>query len=149
MDRFEIIDSVATPITILPQDPRQAILELIKVTQKLVDIAEREAQALAQDDMLSFAILQDEKAYISERYVKLSEEFRGRLNDFRGTDKTMLDRLDKLQVTLGKKSRENNAIVGEMYTRSKTRTQHTLLAAQEIGRNVHITYPEKSAGEDA
>jgi hypothetical protein len=69
------------------------------------------------------------------------------VNEFHGTDKTMLERLDKMQAVLGKKSRENNAIVGEMYNRSKTRTQHTLLAAQEIGRNVNVKYPEKETGE--
>lgn len=134
-------------LLILPKDSRQAVLELIKVTQKLLDMSDKEAQALAQDDMLCFAILQDEKAFLSERYGRLSEEFRERIGEFHGTDKNMLDRLENLQKLLGEKTRQNNAIVSEMYERSRTKTQDTLLAAQEIAQNVRVKFPENKTGE--
>ena len=143
--------SADTTVTLplLPTDSRQALLELIKITQKLVEMADREAQALAQDDMLSFAILQDEKSFITERYIRLCEEFHERVQEFRGVDDTMLNRLDSLQKSLGDKSRANNEIVHEIYTRAQTKTQDTLLAAQEIAQNVSVSFPVKDETEGA
>ena len=134
-------------IQILPQDKMQALNALIRVTQNLLDMAEKEAQVLAQNDMLAFAILQDEKQSVSERYVRLSAEFRERVDQFRGSDKSTLDRLDNLQKLLGEKTRQNNAIVKEMYERSKAKTETTLLAAQEIGQQVHVRMPAKENKE--
>ncbi len=138
---------VVQPIQILPQDKAQALNALIKVTQNLLDMSDKEAQALAQNDMLAFAIIQDEKEYISERYTRLSAEFRGRVDEFRGTDKGLLDRLDNLQKLLGEKTRQNNVVVSALYQRSKAKTESTLLAAQEIGQQVHIRMPKTSNGE--
>jgi len=120
---------------VLAREKTQAVQQLIKLTRNLADLAERESQALAQNDMVSFAILQDEKALIAEHYAAASNEFRARLPEFRGMNPALLDRLESLQVRLGEAARENNETVKRIYSQSKENTQNTLISAQELGQN--------------
>lgn len=126
---------------ILPAEKSQAIQMLVRVTQNLISLAEREAQSLTQNDLVTFAILQDEKAIVAEHYTRVSEEFRSKLNLYRGADKNLLNRLEKLQNDLAEKTRDNNTIVSAMYERSRTSTQSALLAAQEMGQKCSVSYP--------
>ena len=119
---------------VLAREKTQAVQQLIKLTRNLADLAERESQALAQNDMVSFAILQDEKALIAEHYAAASNEFRARLPEFRGMNPALLDRLESLQVRLGEAARQNNDAVKRMYDQSKENTQNTLISAQELGQ---------------
>lgn len=119
---------------ILAREKTQAVQQLIKLTHNLTDLAERESQALAQNDMVSFAILQDEKAMIAEHYAAASQEFRDRLPEFRGMNPALLDRLENLQNRLGEAARQNNDVVKRMYEQSKETTQNTLISAQELGQ---------------
>ena len=119
---------------ILAREKTQAVQQLIKLTHNLTDLAERESQALAQNDLVSFAILQDEKAMIAEHYAAASQEFRDRLPEFRGMNPALLDRLENLQNRLGEAARHNNEVVQRMYEQSKESTQNTLISAQELGQ---------------
>jgi len=103
-------------------------------------LAERESQALAQNDILSFAILQDEKALIAEHYAAASNEFRARLPEFRGMNPALLDRLEALQHRLGEAAKQNNASVSRIYEQSKENTQNTLLSAQELGQSKQVRF---------
>lgn len=123
------------PAQTLPAEKSQAIGLLIRLTNNLVTLAEREARALAHNDMLAFAILQDEKSLVTEHYMKASEEFRSRLEDFRGTDKNLLDRLEQLQKLLSEKTSNNNHVVTQIYDRAQSKTQSALVTAQELGQN--------------
>ena len=105
--------------SILSREKTQAVQQLIKLTRNLADLAERESQALAQNDILSFAILQDEKALIAEHYAAASNEFRARLPEFRGMNPALLDRLEALQHRLGEAAKQNNASVSRIYEQSK------------------------------
>lgn len=120
---------------VLAREKTQAVQQLIKLTRNLADLAERESQALAQNDMISFAILQDEKALIAEHYAAASNEFRNRLPEFRGMNPALLDRLESLQVRLGEAARQNNEAVKRLYDQSKDNTQNTLISAQELGQS--------------
>lgn len=135
--------------TVLPAEKTQAMQHLIKVTQSLIEMAEKEAQALAQNDMLAFAILQDEKTLLAEHYAKASEEFRARLPEFRNLNNALLDRLERMQNRLGAISRENNDIVQRIYKSAEKSTKQTLLDAQEIGQNkvVHFMNGKKQKQE--
>lgn len=132
-------DSVAA---LLPEDRTMAMNMLIRLTGNLSHIADREAQALAQNDMMTFAILQDEKALTTQQYIQASEEFRANINLYRGTDSAMLDRLERLQNELGEKTRANNDIVHTIFERAQTRTHSSLLAAQEIGQDKRFTFED-------
>ncbi len=124
----------------LPANATMAIQRLIQVSQKLLNLSERETQALLQRDMLAFAILQDEKESISRDYTKASEEFRARLEDFRNVEKNLLNRLEGLQKTLAEKTQGNNVIVLQMQKQAETYTQKTLLAAQEFGQQKRVRF---------
>lgn len=126
---------------LLPADPVIAVHKMIKFSKALVEMAERESQALVQNDMLTFAILQDEKEKLGAQYTAASEEFRQRLEAFRRVDRALLMRLEQLQRALGEKSHANNMIVEQIRKRSETNTQQTLLQAQEIAQRYHISMP--------
>jgi hypothetical protein len=120
--------------------PSSIMHQLISHSQKLVDLSDKETQALVQNDMLAFAILQYEKESLTNKYISISEEFRGRLEEFRYIDKSQLNKLEALQKTLGEKSHANNAIIAKIKHRIEKNTQQTLLAAQEIAqtKNIHF-----------
>lgn len=122
----------------LPANATAAIQRLIQVSQKLVDLSERETQALLQRDMLTFAILQDEKESIANQYTQASEEFRARLEDFRNVEKPLLNRLELLQKNLAEKTQGNNVMVAQIKQRAETGTQKTLLMAQEYGQQKRV-----------
>jgi hypothetical protein len=126
---------------ILPSEKSQAVNMLIRVTQNLITLAERESQSLAQNDLMTFAILQDEKTFMADHYARVSSEFRARINQYRGVDKTLLKRLETMQNDLAERTRTNNQVVTTLYDRTRANTQSVLLAAQEMGQNCHIKYP--------
>ena len=134
---------------VLAREKTQAVQQLIKLTHNLTDLAERETQALAQNDMVSFAILQDEKALIAEHYAAAAQEFRNRLPEFRGMNPALLDRLESLQNRLGEAARQNNEAVKRIYETSKENTQNTLVNAQELGQSkaAHLANDETSDSE--
>ncbi len=140
-------NTASMPGMVLPRERTQALQHLIKLTKNLANLAERESKALTQNDMLSFAILQDEKVLIAERYAKASEEFRNRLPEFRGIDGALLNRLQGLQEQLGEVSRQNNEVVKRLYERSRENTQATLLNAQELGQSKKITFANSNTEE--
>jgi hypothetical protein len=134
--------------TELPVNATAAIQRLIQVSQKLVDLSERETQALLQRDMLSFAIIQDEKESITKQYTQASENFRSRLEDFRTVEKSLLNRLELLQKNLAEKAHGNNLMVAQMQQRAEAGTQKTLLMAQEFGQQKRVRLNDNNANKE-
>ena len=132
-------------VTILSNDPTAAIRQLITLSRKLCQFADQETNALAMGDMMRFAYSQQDKEKLAQEYTAASEEFRARLEQFRGVDKTLLNELDKLQSELKKKSEDNNVIIRQLRDRAITNTKGTLFAAQELGQRV--TFPAKIAAQ--
>lgn len=130
--------------TYLPAEPNQAMQALIRISKKLLDLAEREMQSLTLSDMLTFAVLQDEKQHLAQRYSFMSREFRSRIEEFRKTDKGTLDMLDALQGELGEKMRENNRVVQKIRSLSHQNTQSTLFTAQELGNERPVAFERET-----
>ena len=128
----------------LPKDPTQAAQRLVKISQALLDLSERETSALVQNDLVTFAILQDEKELLAGQYTKASEEFRSRIEDFRKVDRLILTRLESIQKSLTEKTHSNSAIVTQMQQRAEKNTQKTLILAQELGQTKAVRFPDKS-----
>ncbi|MCC6598369.1 MAG: hypothetical protein IT559_06235 [Alphaproteobacteria bacterium] len=124
----------------LPIEKSQALNMMIRITQSLLTLAERESQALAMNDMLSFAILQDEKNLVKDQYIQLSEAFRTNIEAYRGVDKALLDRLESLQNALAEKTRSNNLCVNTIYERARGKTQSALITAQELGQQRPVSF---------
>lgn len=130
------------PAAILPMDKTQAINLMIRLTKGLVQVSERESQALAQNDLLSFAVLQDEKNLLADRYARASEEFRANASTYRGADKALIDKLSNVQNELGERMKQINSAVEGIYVRAQAKAQSSLITAQALGQN-RVTYPEK------
>lgn len=133
----------------LPVNATAAIQRLIQVSQKLLALSEKETQALLQRDMLAFAILQDEKESMTQEYTRASEEFRARLDDFRNVEKNLLSRLEGLQKNLAEKAHGNNTLVLQVQRAAETKTNKTLLMAQEYGQQKRVRFQNDNSNKQA
>jgi len=129
--------------SVLPQQPGPALEVMLKITENMIELSERETQALVHGDMLAFAILQDEKQVMANNYTEASEEFRRRMAQFRGQDKTLIDKLEKAQIRLGEKAKSNNKIVEKMKTGAQEKTKNHLFAVQEIAQQHHVVFEDQ------
>jgi len=145
-NQTDTVHSAGTNALLSPDSDR-AVQQMIMLSQKLVSMAETETQNLIQNDIFSFAVLQDEKEKVANSYVKASAEFRKRLNEFRGIDRSLLDRLDTLQQDLAQRTKSNNVIVQRLNKRSTENAQATLLAAQEIAQDKVVHFPNQQNNE--
>jgi hypothetical protein len=125
---------------LLSQKPEAALQDMIKMTRKLVNMIGREAQALATNDLMSFAIMQDEKQIMAERYVEMSREFRARIEEFRGADSAILDRLEQIQKDLADATRDTNKEVGRVRGYALQATRSTLFTAQELSQTRPVEF---------
>lgn len=135
---------------LLPQDKAQAINKLIRLTQNLSSLADREARALAQNDLITFSVLQDEKTLVAQHYASASEELRLNVNHYRGVDTTLLDRLQDLQGELRTKTDNNNDMVQKLYGHAQARTQNSLVTVQALAQEKPVRLPkvEKAVNEN-
>lgn len=142
-------NNAQTQKPILAADTAQAMRELITISRSLLRMAQRESQALAQNDLMSLAILQDEKEVIGERYQQSSAEFRNRIEEFRGTDQAQLNQLDQLQKQVHENIKENSEIFIQIRDRARKTTENTLFSAQEIAQTHQVKMPGEIAVADA
>lgn len=122
---------------ILNADVNASLLVLINLSKKLLDFADRESVALAKGDHFAFAYTLRDKENLAQRYVKASEEFRSRIEEFRRADKSLIQRLDQLQNELKDKTQNNNMAISQIKERSLANTKSTLFSAQEMGQRLH------------
>ncbi len=144
---------MASPMTsndnVLPREPERAMQHMITLSQKLINIAEAETQNLVQNDIVGFAILQDEKEKVTNSYARASREFRDRLNEFRGVERSMLDRLDALQKDLAIRTQSNNVIVKRIQNRAGDNAQKTLWNVQELAQQKVVQFPEQKLAQNS
>lgn len=130
------LDAAASSSALLPENKMQALYSLIKATNMLIELAEREKSALMSNDMSLLQILQEEKKFLSARYSKLSQEFRARLSEFKDTQyNSLIDQLEVLQKALHEKSTLNNSYVESLRSKNCNYSQNSLLAAQEYAQH--------------
>lgn len=132
-------------INLLPTDPVQAVKALIKLSERMVALSERETQVLVQNDLATFSILQNEKETATTRYTRASAEFRKRLREFKGTDQAALNQLENLQRRLGEIAQSNSDIVERMFKRASKKTHESLLTVQELAQKHPVTEQENAA----
>lgn len=120
------------------------IKSLIDTTERLIDIADRENEAITRDDVGTFAMLQDEKEKHSEKYMSQSKQFRVRAKELKDYDRASVDKMGNLQELLSQKMRSNSRKILQMQDSAPPKPQtpptlasSTLLSAQEIGQNSH------------
>ena len=124
----------------LPAGPVNAIQHLIRISQQLLLVAEKETQALLFKDMLAFSILQYEKEKLAMDYTAASEDFRNRIEEFRTIDKSFINRLERLQRELGEKATSNNMLVNQIYQSAQQKTEEGLAKANEFSRSKTVRF---------
>ena len=128
---------------ILGKDVNSSLRELVKLSKKLIEFADQETTALVTNDNMRFAFIGQDKEILATRYMKASEEFRARLDEFRHADKAILMQLDKLQNELKEKTQSNNMLIDGIKTRASANTQSTLFTVQELGQRVSFNNAEE------
>lgn len=96
---------------ILSKDPRQAVEEMIKITEELVSRMEVETSAVATNDGTTFTMNEMNKEHVADMYTEAAAEFRARLDEFHDVDKALIQKLDKAQQSLGQSTKNNLAIL--------------------------------------
>lgn len=119
---------------ILPLNNDSAVRFLIDISTKLCELSDTEHAKLMDDDFVGVALLQDQKKSLADKYEMASKEFRIRFEEFRQASPSLLGRLEKLQVTLGDKARENAVILEKLVEKLQQNTHSTLLNAQCIAQ---------------
>ncbi len=92
---------------ILPKEPRQAVEEMLKLTEGLVELIESETNALATNDGTTFAMNEPTKEAAIASYEAAASEFHNRLEEFRDVDGALIAKLTTAQSSL-KQSTNNN-----------------------------------------
>jgi hypothetical protein len=126
----------------LPATPAAAVQHLVRLSQSLLTIAEKETQALLTNDMLAFSIMQYEKEKLANQYVAASEAFRERIEEFRNTDKGLLNKLEKLQKDLATKASDNNALVAQLRDRAQANTQKHMGIMRSAAPGLRVRYDD-------
>lgn len=96
---------------ILSNDPRQAVEEMITITEEMVARIEIETNALATNDGTTFTMNEDNKEYVASVYENAANEFHGRLPEFQSVDKALIEKLSKAQASLKQSTKSNIRIL--------------------------------------
>jgi len=126
----------------LPEDTTQALRLLVKTSERLLDITERETQSLIQGDMGVFTVLQDEKEALSKTYAQQAQSFSARISSFRSADPGLLSRLENIQKELSEKNKSNLKLVENMFQRSQKNIENSLLTVQELSQQYSARIPK-------
>ncbi len=129
--------------SLLGRDPNTALRELVNLSKKLIELADQETQSLVMNDHMKFAFTGQDKEVLAGQYMKASEEFRSRLEDFRNADKAIIAQLNKLQAELKDKTLSNNILIEQIKNRAAANTKSTLFTVQELGQRVQFNNVEE------
>jgi len=108
---------------ILSNDPRQAVEEMIKITEELEARVEIESNAVATNDGTTFTTNEMNKEYVANFYEQAASEFRARLDEFRQVDKGLIEKLEKAQASLGQSTKNNLAMLAKMQDETEPKAE--------------------------
>ncbi len=101
---------------ILSSEPRQAVEEMLKITEELVARMEMETTAVATNDGTAFTMNEENKEHVADVYAKAADEFHARIHEFRQVDKSLIAKLDAAQKSLGQSTKNNLALLEKLQT---------------------------------
>ena len=99
---------------ILSKDPRQAMEEMLKITEELVARMEIETSAVATNDGTTFTMNEMNKEHVADLYTQAAHEFHERVEEFRKVDKGLIEKLEKAQKSLGQSAKNNLALLKKL-----------------------------------
>ncbi|MEM6812524.1 MAG: hypothetical protein AAF549_08685 [Pseudomonadota bacterium] len=100
--------------TILSNDPRQAVEEMIKITQEMEARIEIESNAMATNDGTTFAANEENKEHVATIYEKAANEFHARIREFKQVDKSLIAQLEDAQKSLGQSTKNNLVLLEKL-----------------------------------
>jgi hypothetical protein len=148
MQHKQLNSKAVKPAPTLAQQSTAALQQLARLSQSLLQISERESQALLLNDILAFSILQYEKEKLVHDYAQASAEFRNRLTEFRKSDPGLLSRLEKLQKDLAASTKANNLHVEQIKQRAEAQTQKSLQVIKNFAQKAYVRF-EKTETQTA
>lgn len=95
------------PTNVLPENPMQAIKLITDTVKELIAVMDKEAHALATNDVLTLTSIEDEKDFLAVRYEKLALQFKERVSEFKSLDPMLIQQLNQLQADLADKTESN------------------------------------------
>ena len=104
---------------ILSKESRQAVEEMIKITEELEARVEIESNAVATNDGTVFTTNEMNKEFVADLYEKAAAEFRARLDEFHQVDKVLLQKLEAAQASLGQSTKNNLALLAKLQDEGK------------------------------
>ncbi len=108
---------------ILNDDPRQAVEEMIVITEELVARLEIETHALSTNDGTTFSTNEEGKEHVAAIYEKAAGEFHKRIHEFKQVDKALVAKLDAAQASLGQTSKNNLKLLEKLEEAQKSETE--------------------------
>jgi len=94
---------------ILPEEPNMAVQKMIELTQECLNILEGESEKLTRNDLVQFAVNDEQKGRAFTFYEKASEEFKARIDALRGkVDPSLVTQLQQLQLKVADQAAFNN-----------------------------------------
>ena len=100
--------------TILSKEPRQAVEEMLKITEELVARIEIETSAVATNDGTTFTMNEMNKEHAANMYTKAANEFHQRIDEFKGVDQGLVDKLEAAQKSLGQTTKNNLSLLEKL-----------------------------------
>lgn len=91
----------------LSQEPRQAMQDMLTITEELMARIEMETAALAQNDGTAFSMNEVDKEHVAAVYDKAALEFHNRLAEFHNVDSALMNKLQEANTSL-RQSMSNN-----------------------------------------
>lgn len=99
---------------ILSNEPRQAVEDMITITEELIARIEIETNAVATNDGTTFTTNEENKEYVANIYEKAAAEFHARIGEFKKVDKGLIEKLDAVQKSLGQTTKNNLKLLGKL-----------------------------------
>jgi len=92
---------------ILPEQPEDAVKEMIKITESLTEDMEAETNAAAMNDAVNFSMAEQNKQKSAQVYQQAAAEFHARNDEFKTVDVELIQKLEQTQHALGAVTQQN------------------------------------------
>lgn len=94
---------------ILPQEPDDAVQKMIDITKECLNFASGEDESITRNDLVHFAVNEQDKGQAYAFYERAAHEFHERLDELKGNvNPILITELQRLQLQLREQAENNN-----------------------------------------
>lgn len=99
---------------ILAEEPRQAVQDMLNITEELVARLEIETNALATNDGTTFTMNEMDKEHVADVYHQAADEFHKRLPEFKRVEKGLIEKLNAANASLKSSTKSNMRVLDKV-----------------------------------